>query len=162
MRTVTAFFIHHSKQSDIELTRRELATAVSVEILKQLCDRTRRVREPRVIVMNMDLFNISSGACHLISRKLLIFKLLWEKSCRGVSLLTQVFPVLYISTYIHVLFLFENALVKSVKAAHLFVSLALVLIMRHSPTVASSYEAEFDIVPKTAQIFNKVSVEQVT
>lgn len=66
----------------------------------------------------MDIYAISAAVCHVGSRKLLLFKLLWEKHCRGVSLITQeLLLIVFITRYLDLLYLFVNALDEVVKAS---------------------------------------------
>ena len=64
----------------------------------------------------MNLYAISAAVCHVFSRKLLLFKLLWDKSCRGISLVTQeLLLIMFLTRYLDILYLFVNALDELVK-----------------------------------------------
>ena len=66
----------------------------------------------------MNLYAIVAAVCHVGSRKLLLFKLLWEKHCRGVSLITQeLLLIMFITRYLDLLYLFENPLDEIIKAS---------------------------------------------
>ena len=66
----------------------------------------------------MNVYAILAAACHVGSRKLLLFKLLWEKHCRGVSLITQeLLLIMFITRYLDLLYLFVNPLDEVVKAS---------------------------------------------
>jgi hypothetical protein len=104
---------------------------------------------------------------HVLSRKILLWKLLWEKNARGVSLITQELVLcVYLTRYMNLLYLFESFFVELVKVLHLIVALSCVLIIRYSPAVADSYDEDLDVVPRAAMllpplvlslIFNKAS-----
>jgi len=64
----------------------------------------------------MNVFAISAAACHVFSRKLLLFKLLWDKSCRGISLVTQeLLLIMFLTRYLDLLYIFVNAADEFVK-----------------------------------------------
>ena len=101
----------------------------------------------------MDATSVAAGVCHAVSRKLLLWHLLWHKSCRGVSLITQeLFLVVYVARYIDLLYLFESFGAEIVKIAHLAVAIAIVLIMRYYEPVLGTYDVELDTVPRAAML----------
>ena len=64
----------------------------------------------------MNLYAILAVICHVGSRKLLLFKLLWDKSCRGVSLVTQeLLLLMFLTRYLDLLYLFVNVVDELVK-----------------------------------------------
>lgn len=95
---------------------------------------------------------IGGGICHVLSRKLLLLKLLWDKNCRAVSLITQeLYLVIYVFRYLDLLYLYVNFFNTLVKVFHLFVALAIVLLMRYS-AASQTYDADLDTFPRTALI----------
>ena len=72
----------------------------------------------------MNLYAIVAAVCHIGSRKLLLFKLLWERHCRGVSLITQeLLLIMFITRYLDLLYLFENPLDEIIKVSGFHVSM---------------------------------------
>ncbi len=64
----------------------------------------------------MNIYAILAVICHVGSRKLLLFKLLWDKSCRGVSLVTQeLLLLMFLTRYLDLLYLFVNVVDELVK-----------------------------------------------
>ncbi len=108
---------------------------------------------------------VGAGVCHVVSRKLLLWKLVFDKSCRGISLISaELYLLLYVSRYLDLLYLYTSLLDTLVKIAHLVISLAIVVLIRFSPTVAGTYDAELDTAPRwllvappfiLALVFNK-------
>lgn len=92
------------------------------------------------------------GACHVASRKLVLFKLLWDKNCRGVSLITQeLYLIIYVFRYLDLLYLYVGFLPTLIKVAHLIVALAIVLLMRYS-AASTSYDGDLDTFPRAVLI----------
>eukprot|EP00955_Chlamydomonas_euryale_P080404 363419-Chlamydomonas_euryale.AAC.15 len=85
---------------------------------------------------------------HAVARGLLLYKLLGERSCRGVSRVTQeLIAVLYVARGIDMLWMFEGAGSEAVKAGHLVLAVGVVGVMRYSPKVLETYDADCDTVP---------------
>lgn len=114
----------------------------------------------------MDYFLICAILLHVVSRKLLLWKIVFDKNARGVSLVTQeCFLVLYVCRYLDLLYLYTSLGETLIKIAHLMVALAIVLLIRFNSNVA--YDADLDTAPRwlilvptlvLALVFNKVSV----
>lgn len=67
----------------------------------------------------MITFHTAQLGLHVISRALLLWKLLWEKSCRSVSLITvELLLIVYLTRYLDLLYLFENFFVEMIKVRH--------------------------------------------
>ncbi|EFJ52062.1 hypothetical protein VOLCADRAFT_116279 [Volvox carteri f. nagariensis] len=100
----------------------------------------------------MDAALIGGGILHVLSRKLLLWKLLWDKNCRGISLITQeLFLIIFIFRYLDLLYLYVSLANTIVKVFHLVVALAIVLLMRYSPA-SQTYDADLDTFPRGALI----------
>ncbi|KAG2490680.1 hypothetical protein HYH03_010847 [Edaphochlamys debaryana] len=100
----------------------------------------------------MDTALIGGGICHFLSRKLLLWQLIRNKTCRGISLRTQeLFLIIYIFRYLDLLYLYVSLASTVIKVLHLLVALSIVLLMRYSPA-ASSYDADLDTFPSTVLI----------
>ena len=100
----------------------------------------------------MDSALIGGGVLHLISRKLLLWKLGWERNARGISLITQeLYLITYIFRYLDLLYLYTSLFNTLIKVLHLCVALAIVLLMRYSPASAT-YDADLDVFPRAALI----------
>lgn len=115
----------------------------------------------------MELAHFLPIVFHLASRKLVLYRLLWDKNCRGISLVTMdLIFLMYLTRYLDMLFLFESFFVEVYKIAHLLVSLAIIVLIRYHPSVSPTYEADLDTsFPRLALIlppfvlaifFNKV------
>ncbi|GIL52846.1 hypothetical protein Vafri_8612 [Volvox africanus] len=93
---------------------------------------------------SMDSALVGGGIFHVLSRKLLLWKLLWDKNCRGISLITQeLFLIIYIFRYLDLLYLYVSLANTIVKVFHLVIALTIVLLMRYSPA-SKSYDADLD------------------
>ncbi|GFR49017.1 hypothetical protein Agub_g11038 [Astrephomene gubernaculifera] len=100
----------------------------------------------------MDAALVGGGIFHVLSRKLLLWKLLWDKNCRGVSLITQeLYLIIYIFRYLDLLYLYVSLTDTIVKVFHLVVALTIVLVMRYS-VASQSYDADLDTFPRAALI----------
>lgn len=83
---------------------------------------------------------IAGGVLHILSRKLLLYQLIWCKQCRGVSLVTQeLYLVMYLCRYLDLLYLYVSLSNTVIKLLHLGGALGIVLLMRYSPA-RSTYE----------------------
>lgn len=99
---------------------------------------------------SMDAALIGGGILHILSRKLLLWKLLWDKNSRGISLVTQdLFLIIYISRYLDLLYLYVSLSNTIVKVFHLVLALTSVLVMRYSPAF-QTYDADLDTFPRGA------------
>mgnify|MGYP001807461200 CR=1 FL=1 len=100
----------------------------------------------------LDAALVGGGIFHVLARSLLLWKLLWDKNCRGVSLITQeMYLIIYIFRYLDLLYLYTGLTSSIVKVLHLIVALAIVLLMRYSPA-SSSYDADLDTFPRLGLI----------
>ncbi|KXZ54549.1 hypothetical protein GPECTOR_4g614 [Gonium pectorale] len=98
--------------------------------------------------LHMDAALVGGGIFHVLSRKLLLWKLLWDKNCRGISLKTQeLYLLMYLFRYLDLLYLYVSLANTLVKVFHLVVALAIVLLMRYSPA-AQTYDADLDSFPR--------------
>ncbi len=96
----------------------------------------------------MDAALVTGGLLHVLSRKLLLWKLLWDKNCRGISLITQeLFLMMFIFRYLDLLYLYVSLANTIVKVFHLVVALTIVLLMRYS-SAAQTYDADLDTFPR--------------
>lgn len=111
---------------------------------------------------------VAGGVLHLLSRALLLHKFLWERNCRGISLVTQeLYLLIYVFRYLDLLFLYVSLLTTGIKVLHLCLALACVGLMRYSPALAQTYDADIDTFPRVplvvvalvfALLFHKVAL----
>ena len=119
----------------------------------------------------MEYIDLIALVCHVLGRKIILYHLIFPKSCRAISLVTMdLFLLCYICKYMDMLWLFEGmsdevgqrlhgafhlaldintpSVSQIVKIAHILVSASIILLMRYSPRVAESYDRDLDIVPR--------------
>uniref|UniRef100_A0A7S0WPI8 Uncharacterized protein n=1 Tax=Chlamydomonas leiostraca TaxID=1034604 RepID=A0A7S0WPI8_9CHLO len=108
------------------------------------------------------------GAFHVASRGLLLFRLVKNMPIYGLSLITQeLFLITYLMRYLELLAIFVSITDFALKVAKISVALGIVLLIRYSPAVNKTYEAELDTVPRIllltppfllAIIYNRVAM----
>lgn len=96
---------------------------------------------------------LSGGVIHLLSRLLLLHRFLWDRNARGVSLVTQeLYLVIYVCRYLDLLFLYVSFINTGIKVLHLCLALACVALMRYSPSLVQTYDADIDTFPRAPLI----------
>lgn len=92
---------------------------------------------------------LCAGTCHVASRALLLFRLVKGLPIYGLSLVTQeMFLVVYLMRYLEMLALFVSLTDFALKVTKIAVAVSIVLLIRYSPAVNKTYEAELDTVPR--------------
>lgn len=82
---------------------------------------------------------LGAGALHLLSRGMVGSSLLFAKSCRSVSLISQeLFLIVYVCRYLDLLYLYTSFVDTLCKIAKIAAALAIVLVIRYSPNVAET------------------------
>lgn len=95
---------------------------------------------------------VGGGLLHGLSRSLLLFKLLWDRNCRGVSLITmELYLIIYVFRYLDLLYLYVGLGDTLVKVFHLLAALSAVLLMRYSPA-SQTYDGDLDTFPRTVLV----------
>ncbi|KAG1671013.1 hypothetical protein FOA52_014257 [Chlamydomonas sp. UWO 241] len=101
----------------------------------------------------MHILGLIQAGFHVVARILLLYKLLREKTCRGVSLKTQeLLLLMYVARYIDILWRFDGIEAEVIKIVHIILAGAIVGLMRFSPKVVETYDADCDVVPRAFMI----------
>lgn len=103
-------------------------------------------------MLSMDQALVGGGLLHVAFTGLLLVKLVWARTCRGVSLGSQeLYLVVYTMRNLDLLFLYTGLWTTLRKILEVVAALAIVLLMRYSPA-AATYEAEYDSFPRTSLV----------
>jgi len=93
----------------------------------------------------MNIFRLGGDLLHLASFVILLLKIFSTKSCRGISLKTQItYVVVFCARYLDLFWNFDSLYNSVMKVIFITLSVGIVYLMVWSPTISKTYSRQHD------------------